>query len=206
MTTKSLLSLLGLLFGAATLSAQSHSMTLYGDLDEGRSTGCYYCPNVPYTIRYSETPVRSTTVDLAYYKALSLPLRLDGTWDTTTTPPGLNVTSVQLISQMFQVSNTARTGSNLRFSANGAAGEVAITVVAFGQGFLPIFDSAMLIDPGTAFVLSMDLLDTQGSVRFDLPIPDAPELIGLRFWSQAAFFSNSALPYVSNPQRTLIDR
>ncbi|MEZ5964881.1 MAG: hypothetical protein R3F56_13660 [Planctomycetota bacterium] len=204
--TTSLPTLIGpcLLALAAALPAQT--LHVRGELDEGRSTGCYYCPNVPYTVKFSETPVRSSTVDLQFYKNLSAQLILHGTWDTSVNPAGLNVSSVEIVSESLGVSNTARTGTSLRFTVSGPAAAPAGVIIAQGAGFLQLFQSALLLDPASLLVLGAGALGAQGSWRFELPIPADPQLIGFRFWSQALIVPPNDVPYWSNPQRTLIDR
>ncbi|MCA8956832.1 MAG: hypothetical protein KDC87_12215 [Planctomycetes bacterium] len=194
-----------LLLAAAPLASQQ-TLTLRGELDEGRSTGCYYCPNVPYTIKYSETPVRSSTVDLSYYKALSAQLILHGNWDTTKTPAGLEVTRVEVVTESLSVGNTAKLGSPLRFSIYGPAGSVARPAVALGNGFLPLFQSALLIDPLTLVPIGTNTIDSSGQWRFDLTVPNDAGLVGLRFWTQALIAPPSATPFLSNPERTQIQR
>lgn len=191
---------------AAAVPAQQ--LTLRGELDEGRSTGCYYCPNVPYTIKFSETPVRSSSgVDLAAYKALGEQLELIGTWDTSTNPAGLDVSAVNVVSQSLSVSNTAATGAKLRFTTSGAPGSLAATAIAFGNGFLPLFGStAMLLDPASIVVLGANTLDVSGTWRFNLAVPANPGLVGVRFWSQSLLLPTNGTPYSSNPRVTLVDR
>ncbi|MBK8976199.1 MAG: hypothetical protein IPM29_09745 [Planctomycetes bacterium] len=189
----------------STLSAQ-HTLTLRGELDEGRSTGCYYCPAVPYTVMFSETPVRSATVDLAYYKALSAQLILTGFWDTSRTPAGLEVTGVVVVTESLSFPTSARTGGTERFVIHGPAGAFGATLFALGNGFTPALGTALLIDPATTVVLDSGLLDGQGTLRSDVPIPAHPALVGLRFWTQAVIAPAGGVPYTSNPGRTLIDR
>lgn len=192
------------LLTTVTLSAQQ-TLTLRGELDEGRSTDCYYCPNVPWTIKFSETPVRSKTIDLKPYKDASAQLVLTGYWDTSVTPHGLEVTSVRVVTESFSVNNSARTGQPLRFTTYGPSGSPAATVIASGNGFLPLFGTALLLDPSSLFVLGANVI--QGGLwRFDLAIPSDPSLVGIRFWSQSLVVPPNAAPYSTNPGRTTVDR
>ncbi len=198
-----------LLLAAAPLASQQ-TLTLRGELDEGRSTGCYYCPNVPYTVKFSETPVRSATVDLQFYKDLSAQLVLTGIWDTSTTPAGLEVTSVTVVGETLSFPTNARTGRDARFIVHGPAGAGASTqtalMLSLGSGFLPLFGSAALIDPSTALVVDAGPLGLDGQRETTLPVPTDAGLIGLRLWSQAVITPAGSQPLFSNPGRTDIDR
>lgn len=196
---------IALLAAAASLSAQQ-TTTLRGELDEGRSTGCYYCPNVPYTIKFSETPVRSSVVNLAAYHALSQQLVLTGSWNTSTRPAGFDVTSVEVVAASLGFPRGARTGAHERFDVDGPAGAFAATFLAFGSGFVPVFDTALLLNPSILIQIDSGTLDAQGNRRFDLPIPANPALAGLNVWTQSVIVPASGLPYTSNPGRTTIDR
>ncbi len=188
----------------ATLSAQQ-TLTLRGELDEGKSTGCYYCPNVPWTIKFSETPVRSKTIDLKPFKDASAQLILTGYWDRSVTPHGLEVTSVQVVTESLSVNNSARTGQPLRYTTYGPSDSVAATVIASGNGFVPLFGTALLLDPASLFLLGANVING-GQWRFDLVIPSDPSLIGIRFWSQSLVVPPNAAPYSTNPGRTTVDR
>jgi hypothetical protein len=192
--------------GALAPLAAQQTMTLRGELDEGRSTGCYYCPNVPYTIKFSETPVRSTVVDLEPYHLASQQLILTGTWDTSTRPAGFNVTSVQVVEESLGFPTHARTGTNERFDVNGPAGTPTATFLAFGSGFVPLFGTALLLNPTVLIEIDSGVLDAQGNRRFDVPVPANPALAGLNFWTQSILVPANGQPYFSNPGRTTIDR
>lgn len=196
---------IALLAAAAPLSAQQ-TTTLRGELDEGRSTGCYYCPNVPFTIKFSETPVRSSVVNLAAYQALSQQLILTGNWNTSTRPAGFDVTSVEVVGASLGFPRNARTGANERFDVDGPAGAFTATFLAFGSGFVPVFGTALLLNPSILIEIDRGTLDAQGNRRFDLPIPANAALAGLNVWTQSVIVPASGLPYTSNPGRTTIDR
>lgn len=196
---------LALLGALAPLSAQQ-TLTLRGELDEGRSTGCYYCPNVPYTIKFSETPVRSSVIDLAPYQLSSQQLILTGTWDTSTRPAGFNVTAVQVVGESLGFPTNARTGATERFDINGPAGTPTATFLAFGSGFVPLFGAALLLNPAVLIEIDSGVLDAQGNRRFGLPVPANAALAGLNFWTQSILVPASGQPYFSNPGRTTIDR
>ncbi|MFO1051084.1 MAG: hypothetical protein U1F36_02570 [Planctomycetota bacterium] len=181
-------------------------LTLRGELDEGRSTGCYYCPNVPYTVKFSETPVRSSTVNLAFYKAQSSQLVLTGVWETSTTPPGLNVLSVQVTTNSLTFPTNARTGNTERFTTHAEVGAFAATVISIGSGFVPLFDTALLLNPAVLVVMDAGVTNAQGDFRIDFNMPSDPALIGARFWSQSVIVPPTGTPYTSNPGRTFIDR
>lgn len=198
--SKTILFTLPVLF-CASLTAQS--LTIRGSLADGRQTGCYYCPSVPYALKYSETPVHSSSgIDLAFYKNLNQDLVLSGVWDTSTNPASLDVAAVTLTNQSLQTPNSVRIGASMRFSLAGGANEFAFTVVAFGNGFVPLFDSAFLIDPLTSFLLDLSQLDSSGDLRFNQTIPNDPLLVGLRFWSQAVFVAADQTIWFSNPEAT----
>jgi hypothetical protein len=191
-----------LLVATSGLTAQA-TLTLRGELGDGKSTGCYYCPNVPFTIKFSETPVRSTVLDLNLY--LDMELALTGTWNPTTNPPGLDVTAVQVVPQVLSVSGTGRIGDGLRYSIAGTPGGVALTCIAAGHGFIQLFDTtAMLLDPTSLVLLDASVLDNKGDFRFDVPIPNDPALIGLLVFSQSLIVPVSGPMYSSNPRRPTI--
>lgn len=191
------------LAAALPVTAQQ-TLTIRGELDEGRSTGCYYCPNVPYTVKFSETPVRSTVVNLAPYHAASQQLILTGIWDTSTNPPGLNVTSVEVVSESLSFPTNARVGANERFDVYGPAGAASATLIGFGSGFTSLFNSALLLNPALLMVIDNTPLDGTGRNRFNFPIPDNASLAGLNFWSQSVIVPQTGLPYFSNPGRTTV--
>lgn len=188
---------------ALPLTAQQ-TLTIRGELDEGRSTGCYYCPNVPYTVKFSETPVRSTTVNLAAYHAASQQLILTGIWDTSTNPPGLNVTSVAVVTESLSFPTNARVGVNERFDVYGPAAAASATLIGFGSGFTPLLGSALLLNPALLVMIDNGPLDATGRRRFDLPVPDNAALAGLNFWSQSLIVPSTGLPFFSNPGRTTV--
>lgn len=196
--------LLPLSLALSTSLAAQQTMTMRGELDEGRSTGCYYCPNVPYTIKFSETPVRSTVVNLAPYHLASQQLLLTGYWDTTTTPAGFNVQSVQVVNESLSFPTHGRIGSNERFDVNGPAGAASATFIAFGSGFTPLFNTALLLNPALILAIDSGPLSASGSRRFTFPIPDNDSLVGLNFWSQAVIVGSGMEPYFTNPGRTEI--
>ncbi|MGE0144258.1 MAG: hypothetical protein AB7I19_11790 [Planctomycetota bacterium] len=187
------------------LMAQA-TMTLRGELDEGRSTGCYYCPNVPYTIKFSETPVRSTVVDLEPYHLASQQLLLTGTWDTSTRPAGFHVTAAQVVAESLGFPTNARTGASERFDVQGPAGSPSTTFLAYGSGFVPVFDTALLLNPAVLIEIDSGVIGPQGGRRFLLSIPADPALAGLNFWTQSILVPPTGSPYFSNPGRTTIDR
>ncbi|MCB9880249.1 MAG: hypothetical protein H6832_00080 [Planctomycetes bacterium] len=101
---------------------------------------------------------------------------------------------------------SARTGTSLRYTTYGPAGSIAATVIAGGNGFVPLFGTALLLDGSSLTLLGASVLGGAGSWRFDLPIPANASLVGLRFWSQSLVISPSGSPFSTNPGRTLIDR
>ena len=145
-------------------------------------------------------------MNLAAYHALSQQLVLIGTWNTSTRPAGFDVTSVEVVGASLGFPRGARTGANERFDVDGPAGAFAATFLAFGSGFVPVFGTALLLNPSILIQIDSGTLDAQGNRRFDLPIPANAALAGLNVWTQAVIVPASGLPYTSNPGRTTIDR
>ena len=171
-----------LLLATGALTAQT--VVVRGEIQSGRATGCYYCPSVPWALKYSEWPLTSSTVNLALW--LNQPVEVTGNWNGSTTAPSIDVTAVRFVTQSFGFSGSGAIGGSFRFTTVGTPGDVAINAAALDRGFaVPLGTVTFLIDPALAFVVGIGSIDSAGQFRSDLPIPNNPALVGMQVFGQA---------------------
>lgn len=185
----------------AVLPAQSNSIEMRGQVEISLQGGCYYCPPISnYVIHGSETPIRSTTINLASY--VGMDVKLSGTWTTSGSYPVVDVTGIQVVAPVLNISGNSRIGNTIRWIANGAPGDLAMHVLSLGASFVPLSGTTVfLLQPATMVVLGSGPIANNGSFQIDLPIPANSYLIGLHLFGQALIVpANSTTFYFSNPE------
>lgn len=168
------------LLTSATVSAQT--VVVRGQIQSGRATGCYYCPSVPWALKYSETPITSSSVNLNLY--LGLDVEITANWNGSTSAPSLDVTAVSIVSQSFSFAGQGRLGQDFRFTVNGTPGDFAINAGSFDRSFLAFGQLGFFLDPTVAFVLGIGAIDGGGQFRSVLSIPNDPSFVGLHVFGQ----------------------
>lgn len=187
---------------AAALSAQT--VTVRGELGDGRATGCYYCPGSRYVVKWTETQIDSSTINLALY--LNQQLQLTGTFNGTLARPSIDVTAVQVVTETYSFSGQSRIGSRLRPSTHAAAGDLAFNLIALDAGFASAGGSmTVLMDPATTMVLGFGVCDNNGEFRSNADIPNVPALVGQRVFGQSMIVPIAGgLPFGSNPDVAIV--
>jgi hypothetical protein len=182
---------------AASLEAQS--FVIRGQVESGQAVGCYYCPSATqFVIKGSETPIRSNSISLGTF--LAQDVLITATWNGSHIAPILDVTSIQVTNQTFTISGNSSMGNTVRFTASGAAGDLAVNIASLGGSFTPIGGSAaLLLDPNSAVVLGIGAVGGAGTFRTDLLIPTIPSLFGMHLFGQALIVPASGLFYMTNP-------
>lgn len=183
---------MSLLFAlAATLSAQS--ITVRGELADGRATGCYYCPGYQYVIKFVGTRLESTTVNLGQF--LSQQLEMTGTWDGTI----FHVTAARVVASSFDLTGNGTIGNRFRCNAQANPGDLAINAVSLATQFsIPLPGMAALLHPGMLAVQGVGVVNGNGEFKSDLDIPNDPSLVGLRINGEAFFASGVGGPIWSS--------
>lgn len=186
----------------AVLPAQT--VTVRGELGDGRATGCYYCPGSRYVIKWSETTVDSSTINLALY--LNQQLMLTGTLGGTVARPSIDVTAVQVVTETFSFSGQGRIGNRFRATAKGSPGDLAVNLFALNAGFASAGGAlSLLLDPAATVVLGVGAVNGNGEFQSDANIPNLPSLVGLHVFGQALIVPQaSAAPFTSNPDSKVV--
>jgi hypothetical protein len=184
-----------LLFTACTLTAQT--VVVRGEIQSGRATGCYYCPSVPWALKYSETPITSSTVNLSQF--LGVPVELTGNWNGSATAPGIDVTFARVVAQSFSFAGTGRIGGSFRFTANGTPGDLAVNTGSLDRGFVvPLGTLTFLLDPSLLFVAGIGPIDASGQFRTDVAIPNNPAFVGMHVFGQSLIVPASGPLYTTS--------
>ena len=188
------------LAASAAAPALAQTVVVRGELVDGRATGCYYCPQVQFAIKYSETPVRSSTIALAQF--LGQQVELTGTWNGSTTSPAIDVTSAQIVAETLTINGSGRIGDRFRFSAHGTPGSLAVNAGAAAHGFVVPFGAglAMLLEPVTTFVFGIGFVAGDGEFKTDVRIPNNPAFIGMRVFSQSLLTPSGGALFATNPR------
>jgi hypothetical protein len=195
--------LVSTLLAAAALTAQQQ-VELRGELVDGRATGCYYCPNVGFAIKFSETPVHSTTINLTPF--LQQQVQMIANWNGSLSAPDFDVTAITIVTETFSDNGGAQISQNFRFTTHAGAGDLAFNAVAFGHGLVVPFGSlAILLDPNNAVLLGIGVTDGSGEFRTTVQLPNDPALVGLRVFSQGVVAPVNGNPlYGTNPRASFI--
>lgn len=186
----------------ATLSAQT--ITVRGELGDGRATGCYYCPGSRYVIKWSETQVDSSTINLALY--LNQELMLTGTLGTNAGRPSIDVTAVQVVTETFSFSGQGRIGNRFRAGTQASPGDLAVNLFALNAGFVAAGGPlTLLLDPTATVVLGVGVANNNGEFKSDVDIPNVPALVGLHVFGQSLIVPQSTgVPFTSNPDSKIV--
>ena len=154
-------------------------------------------------IKNSETPVTSSVVNLALF--VNKQLALTGTWNATSKPPALNVTSVIEVLESMSATGSASLGGRLRFTTDGAPNDVTAQAIALKPGFFPILGTAMTLDYATLLVIGAGTLDGSGEFKTEVPIPNSASLVGLHLLSEALIVpANNSAIYSTNPRLSVV--
>lgn len=182
---------------AASLTAQSS--VVRGELADGRATGCYYCPGYQYVIKFVGTQLASPTVNLNLLQ--NQMVEFTGNWNGSV----FTVTAAQVVAQSFSITGNPSLGRRVRCNAQGTPGDVAINAIGVGTGFVvPFGTMTVLLDPATATVMGVGVVNGAGEFKSDLDIPAVPALVGVRVTGQAFFAPLTAPMFSSNVDTTVI--
>jgi hypothetical protein len=188
---------------AAALTAQQQ-VELRGELVDGRATGCYYCPNVGFAIKFSETPVHSSTINLTPF--LQQQVQMVANWNGSLSAPDFDVTAISIVTETFSDAGGARISQNFRFTTHAGPGDLAFNAIAFGNGLaVPFGTLAILINPANAVLLGFGVTDGNGEFRTTVQLPNDPALVGLRVFSQGVVAPVNGDPlFGTNPRASFI--
>lgn len=189
-------SLLPTLLAAAAFAAPAFAQTqveVQCQLADGRATGCYYCPGWQFVIKFVGTNLQSTAVNLNLFQ--NGHCTLQGTWNGSV----LTVTSAVASADTFSIGGNGTIGNKYRFTTDGAAGDLALNLVALGTAFLPVFgNQALMLNPANTQPLTAGLIDSGLQWKSDLDIPNNPSLIGLRLFGQGVKVSPAGVIKLTN--------
>lgn len=115
-----------------------------------------------------------------------------GTNQGTTKEPTIEVGSIQEAQDVLRADHEVRLGRELRMRIDSRTGQRWLFFLSPGRGFLPLDDlfpgvalkGTFFLDVATYYVFGPGALSGNHEER--VPIPAAKELIGVRFWTQAA--------------------
>ncbi|MCA8976518.1 MAG: hypothetical protein KDC98_17490 [Planctomycetes bacterium] len=156
------------------------------EVTDGSAAGCYYCPGFGHVIKFTGTPLVSSTISLGQYH--NQYVHIHGTWDGT----NVNVTAIQVTTDSFALTGNGSIGNRFRLNSMGNPGELALNVVSLGNGFaVPFRDVAFQLQPTSAIVQGIGTLNGAGEFKTDLDIPNVPSLIGLRVYGQGVIMDAS---------------
>lgn len=193
-----------ILLFAAVLPAQT--VTVRGELGDGRATGCYYCPGSRYVIKWSETQIDSTSTNINLALYLNQQLMLTGTLGGTAARPSIDVTAVVVVTESFSFAGQGRIGNRFRATAKASPGDLAVNLFALNAGFASAGGAlSLLLDPMATVVLGVGAVDGNGEFKSDANIPNVPSLVGLHVFGQALIVPQAnGAPYTSNPDSKVV--
>lgn len=194
------------LFSAAVLAISAllpaQTVTMRGEVVDGRATGCYYCPGSQYAIKWVGTRLDGSQVNLAPF--LDQQCELTGNWNGNLTTPVVTVTSIRLLPDTFSITGNTRIGNRVRYNTAAIAGDLVANVLGFNRSFFPMLPLVFSLDPASAFVLGSGPAGGNGEFKSDLDIPNDTALVGLRIYGQGLVLPTLGVPYWTNPDTKVI--
>ena len=176
---------------ATSLAAQA-PVTVRCTPTDGSAAGCYYCPGYEHVIKWVGTQMHSSTVNILSYHDLDVIVQ--GTWNGS----AIEVTSVQLTTESFSISGNGTIGHRFDFVTNGQDNDIALNLVALGNGFAVPFDG-LAIQLSATSVVPLDAgVIGSGEYKSRLDIPNVPSLIGLRVYGQGIVLPQNGPIYSTN--------
>ncbi|MBL8749025.1 MAG: hypothetical protein JNK78_07690 [Planctomycetes bacterium] len=188
-----LASLLLSAFAVASSVAAQAPIVLRGQVTDGSAAGCYYCPGYSHVVKFSGTQLASPSINLLAYH--NLMCKITGTWNGTV----VEVSAIEVVDDSFSIGGNGHVGGQLKFTALGSQGDVAINAFALGAACsIPFFDCGLLLQPSSLAILGMGTMGSSGEAGTNIDVPDVPALTGLRVFGQALIMKADGSVLMSN--------
>lgn len=170
--------------------AAAQDVTLRGKVEDVRGTR-------QFVVDCTDTHLTSSRFDLNAYVGQHVVLK--GTRIAGPGVPLVEVISIALAKEIFEIPGNPAIGQKLRFSATYTPGSRVIFYAALGSGFRGLGRAGtFLLDPRSSFRASTGIIPALGQLETAIRMPDDPALVGLTAYGQAAILSGGAL-FFSNP-------
>ncbi len=177
-------------------SALAQQVTLRGKVEDVSGTS-------QFIVDCTDTELVSSAFNLNDFvgqQALIGGLRLPGGG-----PPVVDVTSISVIPETFEIPGNPEAGGTIRFGATYTPGSQVTFKAALGPGFLSVGQiGTYFLDTGTDVRIATRIVPPPGNIEIAIPLPDDPGLIGLDVYAQAVHFSGGQF-VLSNPDCKTIE-
>lgn len=188
------------LFATSTFAQE---VTFDGKVEDGENV-CYYCPGFDFVLDNTHVSLVSPTI--ALLPLVGQYVHGTGMWNGSATAPKITVTAIQVVPQSFSIGGNGSIGGEMKFTANGAPGSLAILTLGFKDGFVPFGSwGTLFLNPNQMIVLGQGTTDGGGEFSIDIDIPDQPALIGLQVFGQAALVPAGGLLHLTNSDLKILD-
>ncbi len=180
-------------FAAVSLPADlslAQDLDVYGKVVRNGSQFHLDCTNVQ---------LQSSTVRLEDWKGDDV--GLSGPNVGSRGAPVIEVAEIHTAQDLLELDGTAKLGEEIELKLESANGTFYLFLFALDTGFLPLGSAY----PGLKGTILVDLSSTavlasgpfSGSVELGLLIPNNPNLVGLKFWIQAAILTSTSANYLN---------
>lgn len=185
---KKALALAALLVLTATSNAQEVSFV--GKVEDVSGTTNQFfvdCTNAQLTSAINLNPFNGEVVSIT------------GTWNGSVNNPSVNVETIALAAETFEIGGGAKIGDTSNLGFTGQPGDNVVGFLATGSTFLPTIDQVIMIDPTKIRVTLAGTIGGSGILEMQFPIPNNPSLIGFEIFGQGAFVADDGTVTLTNP-------
>ena len=185
---KKALSLAAALLFAATTNAQQVSFV--GKVEDVSGTTNQFfvdCTNAQLTSGINLNPFNGEMVSIT------------GMWNGSVGSPSVNVDTIELAAETFEIGGGAKIGDDSNLSFIGQPGDNVVGFLATGSSFIPTVDQVIMIDPTKIRLTLAGTIGGSGILEMQFFIPNNPALIGFEIFGQGAFVADDGTVTLTNP-------
>ena len=111
----------------------------------------------------------------------------------TLSNPIINVTSIHESEDVLELDGMPKLGKDIELKLESDNGIYYAFFYASGPGFLPLeyipgVSGALLLDLNSTFIFASGFFEEE--VEYEIPVPNDPSLVGVKFWIQAAILTS----------------
>ena len=171
-------------------AAMAQQITLRGKVEDAAGGN-------QFVVDCSSTRLTSATFDLNTF--VGQQVLITGTQVGTPQAPLVEVATIAVIPEIFEIPGNPEVGNELRFGATHTPGARVSFFVALGPGFRRVGRAGtFMLDLSTTVFATAGTIPAPGNLELVIPLPNDPALIGRDVHAQALLFSGGAL-VISNP-------
>lgn len=135
----------------------------------------------------TDTQLTSAAFNLNAFVGQSV--RITGSWNGSANAPSVDVTSIDVVPERFEVGGNGKLGEKISVGVFGAPGDLALFFASPAPGFVNFgSEGVAFLDLFASTLVAQGQIPGGGNLEFQFPVPNNPALEGLSVYAQAVVF------------------